>query len=185
MQAIVDFQGCVVKLVVINFCGAENLEAGAEFPRPPQLKKAELFSSFLPWSLSLKQSFTWFYLSMRRNLLVRPLWICYQCRAAHSAATNDLRTGQKRNKLIPETPARTRFAPSPTGYLHLGSIRTALFSFLLARRTGGQFLLRIEDTDKVCQSVVVKYLLGQALNEAKRSELSRMPNDDCRMTYDG
>ncbi|KAJ9638773.1 Glutamate--tRNA ligase mitochondrial [Coniosporium tulheliwenetii] len=46
-------------------------------------------------------------------------------------------------------PARTRFAPSPTGYLHLGSLRTALFNYLLAKATGGQFLLRIEDTDKV------------------------------------
>ena len=45
-------------------------------------------------------------------------------------------------------PARTRFAPSPTGNLHLGSIRTALFNYLIARRTGGQFLLRIEDTDR-------------------------------------
>jgi len=42
-----------------------------------------------------------------------------------------------------------RFAPSPTGYLHLGSARTALFNWLYARRTGGKFLLRIEDTDKV------------------------------------
>jgi glutamyl-tRNA synthetase len=41
----------------------------------------------------------------------------------------------------------TRFAPSPTGYLHVGGARTALFSFLLARHFGGQFLLRIEDTD--------------------------------------
>src|SRR5580704_2153036 len=41
----------------------------------------------------------------------------------------------------------TRFAPSPTGYLHVGGARTALFSWLLARHTGGQFLLRIEDTD--------------------------------------
>ncbi|MGA8094758.1 MAG: glutamate--tRNA ligase [Steroidobacteraceae bacterium] len=41
----------------------------------------------------------------------------------------------------------TRFAPSPTGELHLGNARTALFSFLLARRAGGRFLLRIEDTD--------------------------------------
>jgi len=41
----------------------------------------------------------------------------------------------------------TRFAPSPTGYLHVGGARTALFSWLLARRTGGQFVLRIEDTD--------------------------------------
>lgn len=44
-------------------------------------------------------------------------------------------------------PAVTRFAPSPTGELHLGNARTALFNLLLARRTGGRFLLRIEDTD--------------------------------------
>lgn len=43
---------------------------------------------------------------------------------------------------------RTRFAPSPTGYLHVGGIRTALFAFLLARQAGGQFVLRLEDTDK-------------------------------------
>src|SRR3989442_5144981 len=41
----------------------------------------------------------------------------------------------------------TRFAPSPTGELHLGNARTALFNFLLARHAGGRFLLRIEDTD--------------------------------------
>lgn len=41
----------------------------------------------------------------------------------------------------------TRFAPSPTGYLHIGGLRTALFSYLWARRNGGKFLLRIEDTD--------------------------------------
>lgn len=43
---------------------------------------------------------------------------------------------------------RTRFAPSPTGYLHVGGARTALFNFLLARRHGGKFLVRIEDTDQ-------------------------------------
>jgi len=42
---------------------------------------------------------------------------------------------------------RTRFAPSPTGYLHIGGVRTALFSWLYARKHGGQFILRIEDTD--------------------------------------
>src|SRR5262249_4578912 len=41
-----------------------------------------------------------------------------------------------------------RFAPSPTGYLHIGSARTALFNWLYARHTGGKFLLRIEDTDR-------------------------------------
>jgi len=44
--------------------------------------------------------------------------------------------------------ARVRFAPSPTGYLHVGGARTALFNWLYARHTGGAFLLRIEDTDK-------------------------------------
>ncbi|MBI3333771.1 MAG: glutamate--tRNA ligase [Candidatus Omnitrophica bacterium] len=44
---------------------------------------------------------------------------------------------------------RARFAPSPTGYLHVGSARTALFNWLFARHEGGQFLLRIEDTDAV------------------------------------
>jgi glutamyl-tRNA synthetase len=43
---------------------------------------------------------------------------------------------------------RTRFAPSPTGYLHIGGVRTALFCWLFARRHGGQFLLRIDDTDQ-------------------------------------
>lgn len=42
---------------------------------------------------------------------------------------------------------RTRFAPSPTGYLHIGGVRTALFNWLYARRHGGQFILRIDDTD--------------------------------------
>jgi nondiscriminating glutamyl-tRNA synthetase len=43
---------------------------------------------------------------------------------------------------------RTRFAPSPTGYLHIGGVRTALFNWLLARHFGGQFILRIDDTDQ-------------------------------------
>ena len=42
---------------------------------------------------------------------------------------------------------RTRFAPSPTGYLHIGGARTALFSWAYARKMGGTFILRIEDTD--------------------------------------
>ncbi len=45
-------------------------------------------------------------------------------------------------------PARARFAPSPTGRSHIGSARTALYDFLLARQTGGQFILRIEDSDQ-------------------------------------
>lgn len=82
-------------------------------------------------------------------------WICFQCRAhssvasrAESSLSPSRRTPQRNSSLVPDTPARTRFAPSPTGFLHLGSLRTALFNYLLAKRTGGQFLLRLEDTDQ-------------------------------------
>jgi glutamyl-tRNA synthetase len=47
-----------------------------------------------------------------------------------------------------KTPARVRFAPSPTGRLHIGGARTALYDYLLARQTKGEFVLRIEDTDR-------------------------------------
>jgi len=56
----------------------------------------------------------------------------------------------------------TRFAPSPTGYLHIGGLRTALYSYLWARRMGGKFLLRIEDTDQKRNSVEA----AQAIEEA-------------------
>ena len=43
---------------------------------------------------------------------------------------------------------RTRFAPSPTGYMHIGNLRTALYAYLIAKKDGGDFILRIEDTDQ-------------------------------------
>ena len=49
---------------------------------------------------------------------------------------------------IPKGEVRTRFAPSPTGYMHVGNLRTALYTYLIARRNGGRFILRIEDTDR-------------------------------------
>ncbi|TFH32030.1 MAG: glutamate--tRNA ligase, partial [Anaerolineales bacterium] len=48
----------------------------------------------------------------------------------------------------PLKPTRVRFAPSPTGRFHIGSARTALYDYLFARKTGGQFILRLEDTDQ-------------------------------------
>ena len=45
-------------------------------------------------------------------------------------------------------PVRVRFAPSPTGYLHIGGARTALFNWLFAKRHNGTFILRIDDTDE-------------------------------------
>ena len=77
-------------------------------------------------------------------------WICSSCEKRLQASQKQRRTNSTttRKARLPETPSRTRFAPSPTGNLHLGSIRTALFNYLLAKRTKGQFLLRIEDTDQ-------------------------------------
>src|SRR5689334_9655848 len=60
--------------------------------------------------------------------------------------------------MAPKT--RVRFAPSPTGFLHVGNARTALFNYLYARHTGGAFLLRIEDTDLARST-------GAAIEQAK------------------
>jgi glutamyl-tRNA synthetase len=61
-------------------------------------------------------------------------------------AKRRLQTNSRSIRRMSET-VRTRFAPSPTGFLHVGTARTALYSYLHARRHGGQFILRIEDTD--------------------------------------
>ena len=53
-----------------------------------------------------------------------------------------------REARIPRGEVRTRFAPSPTGYMHVGNLRTALYTWLIARHSGGKFILRIEDTDQ-------------------------------------
>ena len=55
---------------------------------------------------------------------------------------------RQREALIPKGRVRTRFAPSPTGYMHVGGLRTALYAYLIAKHAGGDFLLRIEDTDQ-------------------------------------
>ena len=61
---------------------------------------------------------------------------------------------------------RTRFAPSPTGYMHLGNLRTALYTYLLARKTGGVFILRIEDTDQEREVAGAVDALKNALQSA-------------------
>ncbi len=76
--------------------------------------------------------------------------ICHACQRNYVSRVDGLANSSiKEARRLPDYPVRTRFAPSPTGYLHLGSLRTALFNYLLAKATGGQFLLRIEDTDQV------------------------------------
>jgi glutamyl-tRNA synthetase len=58
---------------------------------------------------------------------------------------------------------RVRFAPSPTGYLHIGGARTALFNWIYARHTGGIFVLRIEDTDEVRNTPEAKQAIYDGL----------------------
>ena len=60
----------------------------------------------------------------------------------------DMKWFEEMEARIPKGEVRTRFAPSPTGYMHVGNLRTALYTWLIARHAGGKFLLRIEDTDQ-------------------------------------
>ncbi|KAG1057440.1 hypothetical protein G6F46_005171 [Rhizopus delemar] len=69
-------------------------------------------------------------------------------------------------------PARVRFAPSPTGQLHLGGLRTALYNYLLAKKTNGQFILRIEDTDQT------RYVEGAVENLIKALHWAGIHHDE-------
>ena len=60
----------------------------------------------------------------------------------------DMQYFEQMEQKIPHGKVRTRFAPSPTGYMHVGNLRTALYTWLIARNAGGTFILRIEDTDQ-------------------------------------
>ena len=59
---------------------------------------------------------------------------------------------------------RTRFAPSPTGYLHVGGARTALFNWLFARKHGGTFVLRVEDTDEARNTDEARQAIFDGMN---------------------
>src|SRR5690606_30910189 len=76
-----------------------------------------------------------------------PYILCY---IRHPNSIRDLRPrrGARNPGNSMSKPVITRFAPSPTGFLHIGGARTALFNWLYARNTGGKMLLRIEDTDR-------------------------------------
>ena len=61
---------------------------------------------------------------------------------------------------------RTRFAPSPTGRMHVGNLRTALYAYLIARHAGGDFILRIEDTDQERQVEGAEEIIYNTLKKA-------------------
>ena len=66
---------------------------------------------------------------------------------------------------IPTGTVRTRFAPSPTGYMHVGNLRTALYTWLIARKAGGKFIFRLEDTDQTRQVEGATELIYRTLGE--------------------
>ena len=70
---------------------------------------------------------------------------------------------------------RTRFAPSPTGFLHIGGLRTALYNFLFAKKQNGKFILRIEDTDqnRLIPQAIENLLTTQRDVRVKRVHLGR------------
>ncbi len=91
---------------------------------------------------------------LRRNLAtqsIRPSSsiAVLSIRHIHSASPQDVALPHTSTASpLSDRPVRLRFAPSPTGHLHLGGLRTALFNHLLARKWGGKWILRIEDTDR-------------------------------------
>ena len=115
---------------------------------PLQSPRTTLLASSVPCG-HFKQQYCLLVMSAPIKPLVRGrFWICQICRGMSTFPQ------RQPSQKLPSTHARTRFAPSPTGYLHLGSLRTALFNYLTAKATGGQFILRIEDTDKVGPHVI-------------------------------
>ena len=158
------------------------LEAFAKFGRKAnrrlgsQLRadKRHRINNRLPWDFILLISATDFL--MKTLTISRATgWVCPSCltssfgsrtaslyhsrglagshRRTFASSASHHKNVQTRDGKLPDYPARTRFAPSPTGIMHIGGLRTALFSYLLAKRTGGQFILRIEDTDQVSKNI--------------------------------
>ena len=78
---------------------------------------------------------------------------------------------------IPKGRVRTRFAPSPTGYMHVGNLRTALYTWLIARKNGGDFILRIEDTDQ--GRLVERAVEAVSYTHLTSKEKKRRPQPPC------
>ena len=77
----------------------------------------------------------------------------------------DMTWYEANEKKIPVGEVRTRFAPSPTGYMHVGNLRTALYTWLIARKNKGAFIFRLEDTDQTRQVEGATELIYRTMNE--------------------
>ena len=75
------------------------------------------------------------------------------------------KNNKKQEIMIVMSKVRTRFAPSPTGRMHVGNLRTALYTYLIAKHEGGDFILRIEDTDQERFVVRVLDIIYRVLKE--------------------
>ena len=91
----------------------------------------------------------------------------------------DMKYFEEMEAKIPKGKVRTRFAPSPTGYMHVGNLRTALYTWLIARHHQGTFILRIEDTDQTRQvegaTEVIYRTLAPTTASVKRPSRKRTP----------
>ncbi|KAN0026590.1 hypothetical protein ACTFIV_007579 [Dictyostelium citrinum] len=96
----------------------------------------------------------------------------YSCCSSdnHNHNHNNQNNSNNENKINDKV--RVRYAPSPTGYLHLGGLRTALFNYLFAKKNNGTFILRIEDTDRT------RFVEGSAKNLAGCLEWAGIPYDE-------
>ncbi len=119
--------------------------------------------------------------AIRQSSLRSTPWTCHTCRSLSTSVRKKL-SDRRESQRLPKCPARTRFAPSPTGYLHLGSLRTALYNYLLAKATGGQFILRVEDTDSVGTSVSSRVVLE---TDGRRKGRSLARKNGCIVTSNG
>lgn len=114
----------------------------------------------------------------RAALLYRSQALARSHRRTFASSAARYKDVKARDGKLPDYPARTRFAPSPTGIMHIGGLRTALFSYLLAKRTGGQFILRIEDTDQV--SIFYYSLIRTMMDpDVRRKDSSPEPPTAC------
>jgi hypothetical protein len=137
-------------------CGVHRSDAG--HMQRQRIRQQKAFNSM--WSrrsgrdgAMRKKSWRWLLTYHSRSAMPKSTitnrLLCFRCRLhlVQAFRRNHSTVSHAARSHVPTTPVRTRFAPSPTGFLHLGSLRTALFNYLIAKRTGGQFVLRIEDTD--------------------------------------
>lgn len=117
-------------------------------PKTPFIQASRRPCTFTLPIPNFSRSYSKFSLKSKRSLYEETKKAAAEVDHGHHSHSNGHTSLESALSKQPNFPARTRFAPSPTGFIHLGSLRTALYNYLLAKSTGGSFLLRLEDTDQ-------------------------------------